>query len=68
MGRGSETLLQIGGNSNDLIQRFYLYIAGFDCRHQIVTTKVDPRTVKVNIFIMDVDPLHVYSNEAKKAN
>ena len=26
-----------------------------DCRRQILTTKVDPRTVRVKIFIMVVD-------------
>ena len=26
------------------------------CRRQILTTKVDPRTVRVKIFIMAVDP------------
>ena len=50
--------------------RFNPYSAGIDfsrqnltsvdesdvCRRQIVTTKVDPRTVRVNIFIMAVDP------------
>ena len=26
------------------------------CRRQILTTKVDPRTVKIQIFLMPVDP------------
>ena len=35
---------------------------------QILTTKVDPHTVRVNIVIMVVDPLHRYSNEPETAN
>ena len=34
------------------------------CRRQ----KDDPRTVRLKIFIMAVDPLHRYSNESEKAN
>ena len=39
------------------------------CRRQILTSKVDPRTVRVGlqILIMAVDPLHRYSNEAERA-
>ena len=29
------------------------------CRRQILTTKVDPRTVKVEIFLMAVDPYYI---------
>ena len=32
------------------------YSAGIDFSRQILTTKVDPRTVRVKIFIMAVDP------------
>ena len=31
-------------------------------------TKVDPRTVRVKIFPMAVDPWHRYSNESERAN
>ena len=44
------------------------YSAGIDFSRQILTTKVDPRTVRVNIFIMVVDPEHRYSNESERAN
>ena len=30
--------------------------------------KVNPRTVRVNIFLMVVDPSHRYSNESERAN
>ena len=46
-----------------IFQRFNSYSAGIDfCRQKIdfscqnLTTKVDPRTVRVNIFIMPADP------------
>ena len=32
------------------------YSAGIDFRRQILTSKVDPRTVIVKIFMMAVDP------------
>ena len=38
------------------------------CRRQILTTKVDPRAVRVQIFLMVVDPSHMYSNESERAN
>ena len=38
------------------------------CRRQILTTKVDHRTVRVKIFLMAVDPQHRYSNESKRTN
>ena len=38
------------------------------CRRQILTIKIDPRTVRVKIFIMAVDPQHRYSNESERAN
>ena len=38
------------------------------CRRQILTTKVDPRTVRVKIFLMVVYPYHRYSNESERAN
>ena len=31
-------------------------------------TKVDPRTVRVEIFLMPIDPQHRYSNESERAN
>ena len=33
-----------------------------------MTSKVDPQTVKVTIFIMAVDPSHRYSNKAESAD
>ena len=38
------------------------------CGRQILTTKVDPRTVRVNIILMVVDPQHRYSNASERAN
>ena len=38
------------------------------CRRQIMTTKVNPRTVRVTIYVMTVDPYHRYSNESERAN
>ena len=35
---------------------FNSYSAGIDLSRQILTTKVDPRTVRVKIFLMAVDP------------
>ena len=35
------------------------YSAGIDFRRQILTSKIDPHTVKVKIFIMAVDPYHI---------
>ena len=35
------------------------------CRRQILTSKVDPRTVKIKIIVA---PSHRYLNEAEKAN
>ena len=32
------------------------YSAGIDFSRQILTSKVDPRTVRVQIFILAVDP------------
>ena len=37
-------------------------------RRQILTTKVYPRTGRVKIFLMVVDPYHMYSNETERAN
>ena len=31
-------------------------------------TEIDPRTVRVEIFVMAVDPSHRYSNESERAN
>ena len=44
-----------------VFQRLNTYRAGIDsesdvCRRQILATKVDPRTVRVEIFLMAVDP------------
>ena len=33
-----------------------------------MTTKVDPRAVRVKIFLMAVDPSHRYSNESERAD
>ena len=35
---------------------FNPYSAGIDFSRQILTTEVDPRTVKLKTFIMSVDP------------
>ena len=41
--------------SPDVILFRRIYYGSF-MRRQILTTKVDPRTVRVNIFLMAVDP------------
>ena len=33
---------------------FISYSAGIDCRRQILTSTVDPRAVRVNIFIYNI--------------
>ena len=38
------------------------------CRRQILTTKIDPRTVRVKLFVMAVDPYHRYSNESERVD
>ena len=38
------------------LQYFNPYSSGIDCRRQNITSKVDPHTVKLNIFLMVVDP------------
>ena len=38
------------------------------CRCQILTYKDGPRTARIKIFLMAVDPIHRYSNEAERAN
>ena len=38
------------------------------CRRQILTTKVNPRTVGINIFLMAGNPQHRYSNESERVN
>ena len=57
--------------------RMYMYIIPWDrlqstesdvCRRQILTTKVDPRTVRIKIFLIAVDPYHRYANESEWAN
>ena len=45
--------------------------AGIDLSHQSLPSddyKVDPRTVRINIFLMVVDLSHRYSNESERAN
>ena len=37
-------------------------------RRQILTSKVDPRTVRIKIFLLAVDPYHRYSNESERAS
>ena len=49
-------------------QPFNPYSAEIDFIRQILTNKVNPRTVSVNIFIMIVDPEHRYSNESERAS
>ena len=51
-----------------LFQSFNPHSAGIDFRRQILTTKVHPRTVRVKIFLMVVDPSRGYSNESERAN
>ena len=38
------------------------------CRRHIMTSTVDPRTVRVNIFVVVVDALYRYSNKAERPN
>ena len=48
-----------------------LYSAGIDSdvsRRQILTSNVSPHTVRVQIFLMAVDPHHRYSNESERPN
>ena len=50
-------------------RRDRLYTSESDvCRRQILTYKDGPRTERVEIFIMTVDPSHRYSNESERAN
>ena len=44
------------------------YSAGIDFSRQNLTSKVDPRTERIKIFLMTVDPSHRYSNELERAN
>ena len=39
-----------------MLDRFSPYSAGIDFRRQTLTTNVDPRTVRINIFIMAGNP------------
>ena len=43
---------------------FKLLQRGIDFSRQILTTKVYPRTVRVNILLEVADPWHRYSNES----
>ena len=52
----------------DMIKYFNSYSAGIDFRRQILTSKVNPRTVIVNICRTAADPKHKYSNELGRAN
>ena len=36
------------------------------CRCHILTSNVDPRTVRITKFVMAVDPYHRYSNEVDR--
>ena len=38
------------------------------CIRQTLTFKVDPRTVRVKILTMALDPKHRYSNESVRPN
>ena len=42
--------------------------AGIDFKRQILTSKVDPRTVRVKMFIMVIYPWHRHSDEAERAD
>ena len=53
------------------------YSAGIDFSRQNMTStdvrfwrlfKVDPRTVRVKIFLMVIDPYHRYSNESERSS
>ena len=46
---------------------FDSYIAGIYFRRQNLTSEVNPRTVRVELFIMAVDLQHRYSNEAERS-
>ena len=55
----------------DKIKSFFLfnpYSAGIDFSRQNLTSKVNPRTARVEIFLMVVDPSHRYSNESERAD
>ena len=41
---------------------------GIDFNRQILPSKFDPRTVRVKVCIMVVDPQQRYSNESERAN
>ena len=43
------------------------YIAGIYFRRQNLTSEVNPRTVRVKLFIMPVNLQHRYSNEAERS-
>ena len=51
---------QYWGNIAAISESVNPYSAGIDFSHQnlrqILTTKVDPRTVRVEIFLMAIDP------------
>ena len=51
-----------------LVRRIDPYSAGVDFRRQSLTSEVDPRTGRVNIFLIAVDPYHRYANESERAN
>ena len=53
--------------SNVKICRFYTSESDV-CRSQILTYKDGPRTVGNKNFIITVDPLHRYSNEADRTD
>ena len=54
-------------NKKKLFEKTFYYVfflIYFLCK--ILTSKVYPRTVRVNIFLMVVDPYHRYSNELER--
>ena len=63
-----------------ILFNFNSYIAGIDYRRHILTSivvrsetsdsadQVDPRTERVKIYIMAVNPQHTYSNETERVN
>ena len=55
-------------DSSSSAKRFNSYSARIDFRRQILTSKVDPRTVRLKIFLMVVDQKHRYSNKSETAN
>ena len=54
----------------NIFQRLKPYSAGIDfrrqCRRHILTSKVDPRTVRVKLFLLVADTKDRYSDESER--